>query len=155
MHVSSIVPDLDQEQLIRTRVDQPNVTIGLLLEVPGGIHLTELLHLTSLVSLYLTLAPNRGRRRKHDPETVRFFGNVHRGPVFVRRRRRESNWKEPRSPGAFLRVQRRPSPQPVCLLTTHLPLSNVDVDRRWRNLRCYRSKDLVSNRHSKSAASVT
>lgn len=66
------------------------------------------LHLTSPASTYLTLTPNRDRRCKHGSETVRFFGNVHRGPVPVRGRRWESERKKPRSSGVSLRAWGRP-----------------------------------------------
>lgn len=37
----------------------------------------------------------------------------------------------------------------VCLLLIFPSLSNANVDRRWGNVCCYRSQDLVSHRRSK------
>jgi len=63
------------------------LTAKLLGKIPGWnpILTRDTSHLTSLASAFLTLTPNRGHRRKDDPEATRFFGNVHRGSVPVRK----------------------------------------------------------------------
>jgi hypothetical protein len=43
-----------------------------------------------------------------------------------------------------------PFPHPTCVLAAYPPLSDLNPDRRWRNLCCYRSQDLVSDRYTKT-----